>query len=163
MFNSIDYIGISTSLPKDIKYFKEELFSTDCIVKENILKVDKIISVCVDTKIISMKLINTQVKSSNEGQKLRGRKLLVELSINYKIKYVSDGIDRYLYMMKHNITKAIYVVLPQKIKEEKIEELIRKKKIGVQVFIEDLYAKVRAPEYIYIRNLVLVNLYIKNN
>ena len=127
MFNFIDYIGVSTNLPKDIKYFKEELTSTNCIIGENSLDINRIISVSVDTKVISMKLINTVVRTSKQSQKLKGRKLLVELDIYYKIKYLSDERERYLYIIKENITKAIYIVLPSIIEDEKIEELVRKK------------------------------------
>lgn len=161
MFNSIDYIGVSTNLPKDIKYFKEELVSTSYTLNEDALDIDKIISVSIDTKITSIKLINTAVRTSSEGQKLMGRKILIELSINYKIKYLSDGKEKYLYMLKESMTKAMYVVLPSTIKEEKIEELLRKKRVGAQVFVEDLYAKLRNKKEIYIRNLILINLFIK--
>ena len=162
MFSPIDYIGISTNLPTDIKFFKEELFSTSRFIKDNQPKIKKIISISIDSKIISTKIINTSKKVSNDGQKLSGKKLLVELNINYKIKYLSTNKEKCLYILKHNITKIIYIVIPSEVDNKTIEEIIRKKRMGIKTYIEDLYADIRDNEEIYIRNLILVNVFIKN-
>lgn len=157
----INYIGISNQLPTDIKYFKEELFS-DIIIKSNKLRaIGDIVSVAVDTKIDSTKILNTSERTSNEGRKLSGKKLLVEVNLSYNIKYTSNTIEKYLYIIKHNITKIVYIVVPKEIENTLIEEFLRHKKIQVQHFIEDLYAQKRTDNSIYLRTLLLLNANIK--
>lgn len=155
--NLIDYIGIDKDLPKDIKYFKEELFS-NVISSSNLNKpILSIISASVDCNINSIKLINTQVRTSNEGQKLTGKKLLVEINISYKIKYLSDSKEKYLYILKERCTKVVYIVLPKSIGDYKIEDLVRRKKIKVRSYVENLYVEKRKDNSLYIRNLLLLN------
>ncbi|MGL4910910.1 MAG: hypothetical protein ACRC3Y_00630, partial [Romboutsia sp.] len=108
------------------------------------------------------KLLNTQVRTSNEGKKLSGKKLLVELNISYNIKYTSNSLEKYLYVLKSNITKIMYIVVPKEIDEVNIEDFIRRKKIQVQSFVEDLYAERRTENSVYIRTLLLLNANIKS-
>ncbi len=155
--NLIDYIGIDKDLPKGIKYFKEELFS-NVISNSNLSKpIENIISASVDCNINSVKLINTQVRTSNEGQKLTGKKLLVEINILYRIKYLSDSKEKYLYILKERSTKVMYIVLPKTIDDCKIEDLVRRGKIKVECYVEDLYVDKRKDNSVYIRNLLLLN------
>lgn len=161
MSKSIDYIGIDNNLPTNIKYFKEEIFGITVQKSKSNVDIHKIISVSIDCKINSIKLVNTQVRTSNEGQKLTGKKLLVELNFIYRIKYISTSKEKYLYILKENATKVIYVVLPQYIDDTRIEDIIRKKKVKIDTYIEDLYAECRSYEQVYLRTLVLVNASIK--
>lgn len=157
MNDYIEYIGICENLPTDIKYFKEELFDT-IITKENRDRLIKsIISVEIDCKVISTKLVNTDIRTSNEGQKLSGKKMLVEILISYRIKYLADGFQNYLYILKSKRTKVVYVVLPRKIKDIDIEYIVRRNKIHIDTLTEDIYAEVRGENQIYIRGLILIN------
>lgn len=158
--NSIDYIGVNENLPTNIKYFKEELFYTSLNKKKESQNIHKIISVASEVKVNSLKLINTQTRVSNEGQKLSGKKLLVELNIFYRIKYITNSKEKYLYVLKSNSTKVMYIAVPKEINNCKIEELLRKRKLTVEPYIEDLYANVRSFEEVYIRSLLLLNINI---
>lgn len=159
--NSIDYIGISNNLPTDITYFKEELFDTTIYNTKEGACISKVISASVDCSINSMKLLNTSVRTSNEGQKLTGKKLLIEVNLSYRIKYISSTKEKYLYVLKNNTTKVIYIVLPKYIEDLKIEELVRRKKIKIEPYIEDLYVSCRNTGGIYIRTLLLLNAQVK--
>lgn len=158
----INYIGISEQLPTDIKYFKEELFSNVVLKKENSKPIGDIVSVSVDTKINSTKLLNTSERTSNEGKKLTGKKLLIEVSLSYNIKYTSNTMEKYLYILKHNITKIVYIVVPKEIDETLIEDFVRRKKVQLQYFVEDLYVQKRTDDSIYLRTLLLLNANIKS-
>lgn len=161
MFSPIDYIGTCDDFPENISYFKEELITNTFKIKSDLKEIQKIISVSVDYEILTLKLLNTQIRTSNEGQKLSGKKLLVEIKFTYKIKYLSDLKEKYLYLLKSSLTKVFYIVLPREYENFKIEEIIRKKALGVKVYIEDIYAQKRKEKEIYIRKLVLVNAFIK--
>ncbi|MGL4912857.1 MAG: hypothetical protein ACRC3Y_10570 [Romboutsia sp.] len=161
MNNYINYIGLNDNLPINIKYFKEELFDVMCVKKPNAKTICDIVSVSIDCSINSIKLLNTATRTSNEGNKLSGKKLLIELDFSYSIKYTTDSVEKYLYILNSNTTKIIYIVVPTEIDNVPIEDLVRKKKINVQTYIEDLYADIRSPDEVYIRTLLLTNVNIK--
>ncbi|MGL4911001.1 MAG: hypothetical protein ACRC3Y_01085, partial [Romboutsia sp.] len=78
------------------------------------------------------------------------------------IKYTSNSLEKYLYVLKNNITKIMYIVVPKEIDEVNIEDFIRRKKIQVQSFVEDLYVQRRNENSVYIRTLLLLNANIKS-
>lgn len=159
----ISYVGISKDLPTNIKYFKEELFTNILNIENLKYPIDSIVSSSVDCKINSMKLINTNIRTSNEGQKLSGKKLLVDISIFYRIKYISDSKNKYLYVLKGSFNKVIYIVLPTSINEQDIEGLVRRNKVKLTTYLEDLYVEKRFDNSIYIRVLVLLTTNFSNN
>ncbi|MGL5381199.1 hypothetical protein [Clostridium sp.] len=156
-----NYIGISDDLPINIKYFKEDLFDVMCFKKPNAKDIYDIVSVSVDSNVNSIKVLNTPIRTSNEGSKLSGKKLLVELDFSYSIKYTTNSIEKYLYILNSNTTKIVYIVVPSEIDDIPIEDFVRRKKVVIQPYIEDLYADIRTPDSIYIRTLLLTNIHIK--
>lgn len=154
MKKNINYIGISKNLPKNIKYFKEDIFTTMIPIKSH--NIDEIISISLDHKIISTKIINTDVRVSNEGQRLTGKKFLIELNIIFRIKYTSSNIKKYIYVLNYKTPKVIYIVLPTEVNNESINTIIRKNKFKIDFFVEDIYAQIRENN-IYIKCLNLTN------
>ncbi|MEG0857420.1 MAG: hypothetical protein RSG52_13175 [Terrisporobacter sp.] len=161
MNDHIKYIGINEDLPTDIKYFKEEIVDGILFKKEIAKPIEEVVSLSVNSKISSIKLINTSIRTSNEGKKLSGKKLLVEVKLSYTVRYTSNTIEKYLYLLKNDITKIMYIVVPKEIDDCKIEDFVRKKKIQVQPFVEDLYIENRCSSSVYIRTLLLLNANIK--
>lgn len=161
MNDYINYIGISEDLPIDIKYFKEEVIDSVFFKKENAKPIENIVSASVDSKINTIKLLNTSMRTSNEGKKLTGKKLLVEMNLSYSVKYTSSALEKYLYILKSEITKIIYIVVPKEIDDCNIEDFVRRKKIQVQSLVEDLYIERRTEDSVYIRTLLLLNANIK--
>lgn len=159
--NFIDYVGISSYLPVDIKYFKEELFDTLIFKKKDGKDINRIISVSVICKSNSIKLVNTKASTSNEGQTLTGKKILIELSVDYRVKYTSNSMEKYIYILKNSSTKIMHIVVPSHLNDTQIEELIRRKKILIEPIVEDIYACNRDNDSIYIRTLLLLNATIK--
>ncbi|MGL4912108.1 MAG: hypothetical protein ACRC3Y_06680 [Romboutsia sp.] len=162
MADCINYGGISTNLPVNIKYFKEELFDNIFSKKGKSQPIDEIVSATVDSKIHSVKLLNTPVRTSNEGKKLTGKKLLVELTLSYNIKYTTNSLEKYLYILKNDVTKIIYIVVPKEIDDNDIDDFLRKKKIQIQSYINDLYVEKRNEDNVYVRTLMLLNANVKS-
>ncbi len=154
MKKNINYIGISKNLPKNIKYFKEDIFTTMIPIKSH--NIDEIISISLDHKIVSTKIINTDIRVSNEGQRLTGKKFLIELNIIFRIKYTSSNIKKYIYVLNYKTPKVIYIVLPTEVNNESINTIIRKNKFKIDFFVEDIYAQIRENN-IYIKCLNLTN------
>ena len=157
----IDYVGISSDLPVNIKYFKEELFSSIIQRTDEVKDINKIISVSATCSANPIKLVNTKSSTSNEGQTLTGKKLLIELNLDYRIKYTSSSLEKYIYILKSNMTKVMYIVMPTIINDTTIEELVRRKKVVIEPIIEDIYASRRDSDTIYVRTLLLLNSKLK--
>lgn len=160
--NCIDYVGVCSDLPTDIKYFKEELI--DIVVHKNDdgKDIHNIISVSVDCDINSMKIVNTKSSTSNEGQRLSGKKLLIDVSLNYRIKYTANTKEKYIYILKGSTTKIMYIVVPKGKGDVKIDDLIRRKKITVEPIVEDIYVCSRGIDQVYLRTLLLLNANVKS-
>lgn len=161
MNDYIKYIGVSEDLPTDIKYFKEETIDSILLKKENSKPIENIVSLMASTKINSIKLLNTPMRISNEGKRLSGKKILVDINILYTIRYTSNTLEKYLYLLKHDVNKILYIVVPKEIDDCKIEDCVRRKKIQVHPYIEDLYIENRCGSSVYIRTLLLLNTLIK--
>lgn len=159
--NCINYIGVNKNLPTNIKYFKEELFDIVCENDKNSKEISSIISTSINCRINSIKVVNTSKRTSNEGQRLSGKKLLVELTFSYQIKYTTNTQEKYIYLLKGNFMKIMYVVVPNLVEDIPVEDLIRRKKIDIQPVVEDLYSRPVDKNKIYIRILFLLNINFK--
>lgn len=160
--NTIEYVGINTNLPENIKFFKEVLINDEYCLNKNLNNLKKIVSVSIDYDVDLIKIINTDRKISTENQSLSGKKALIELTLKYKIKYTDDKNKNKIYILKKNTIKAIYIALPIEIDNLKIEEISRMSKLEPEVFIEDVYATIKNKNSLYIRSLVLVNIKLKS-
>lgn len=155
IIDHIDYIGIDENFPTDLKYFTENLITHTINSKDHLKDVNKIISVALDSRIDSIKIINTPIRISNEGQKLSGKKVLAEIQFSIKIKYITNSKEQYIFFFKQDILKVFYIVVPSEINGVKVEELVRKRKLSLKIYIEDIYADVRDND-IYLRMLVVL-------
>lgn len=150
MFNGIKGIGISNDMPKKVDYFQEvsivETLEIPCEKPE----MEKLSSIIVAPKVMATKLITTPIALSYEGQNLSGYKLIVELSLQEKIKYVAAIPNQSIHAVHYdNIMKSVFVVVPEFYKGERVCDLIRKSKFSVTPYVEDIYAVTKDCRTIY--------------
>lgn len=150
MFNGIKGIGISNDMPKEVDYFQEvsivETLEIPCEKPE----MEKLSSIIVAPKVMATKLITTPIALSYEGQNLSGYKLIVELSLQEKIKYVAAIPNQSIHAVHYdNIMKSVFVVVPEFYKGERVCDLIRKGKFSVTPYVEDIYAVTKDCRTIY--------------
>lgn len=88
--NLVEGIGIATSFPENPKYFTQIAVNERLLIPQPKPDMEQLLSITVDTSIESIKIIDTPIALSNEGQYLSGCKLVIELKIKEKIKYVAD-------------------------------------------------------------------------
>ncbi len=122
--NMVNIIGLSDYIPKTSKIYKEfsvnDTVTLDC-KKPNI---ERLISSAFDVEIISMRVINTpagkvppkgdlpKVATSAEGEKLTGKKLVVELKFKQKIQYVADVCEQTIHGIHEEFTISEFIVIP---------------------------------------------------
>jgi hypothetical protein len=115
-----------------------------------------LISVIIYPEIVSLRIIDTCVGVSWEGQNLTGKKLIMELELVEKVKYVADEPEQSVHFAHYNKKyHSIFVVIPNKINCIPIETLLENKKVIVQPYIENIYSKKLDKRRLF-RNIVLM-------
>lgn len=139
--NRITGVGIAKDLPEKVTYFQEACLLEDLSVPSEKPDIDNIISVMVDAQIMDYKLIETPIALSYEGQNLSGQKLVVEVILHEKVRYVADSPCQSIHAFHNSDTmKSLFVVIPSEIDGVRVCDLIRKRKFSVTPYVEDIYS-----------------------
>ncbi|SHJ45647.1 hypothetical protein SAMN02745163_02022 [Clostridium cavendishii DSM 21758] len=157
VINSIEIIGIADEFPKSPKYFSEFSIPYDILIPCEKPNISSILSVIIKSEISSLNVIDTPIRISNDGTKLSGNKLMVELKIIEQIKYVSEELTNCVYILPNNIIKTLQIVVPSTIHGEKLIDLFRKNKIIVKTYFEDAYFEIIDDRNIYSNLSIMVN------
>lgn len=158
MHNGVNGIGVSSDMPEYVQYFQEVTIVETLVVPDEKPNMEKLQSIIVSPKIVATKLITTPVALSYEGQNLSGYKLIVELSLQEKIKYVAAIPNQSIHAVHYdNIMKSVFVVVPEIYKGQRVCDLIRKNKFSVTPYVEDIYAVMKDCRTIYKAISILVD------
>lgn len=159
--DGIEYIGIGNREPNQLEYFNQIKLNDEFNLIDKKTNIKSIISVStvVNTNIIQ--IIDTPIRISAEGKNLKGKKIMTELKIKHEIRYLGEGSSSYIYMDNLNLLKLGSIVMPQKINDRHIEELLRKNKIKIDVYIEDVYIKLIEKRKINLNMLLVLNSDVK--
>ena len=110
--NLFEAIGISKSFPNNPKYFAQISIPETLIVPCPKPDMEQLLSIMVDIEVESIKLIETPLAISHEGQNLSGCKLIVELKLKEKVKYVADEPTQPVHAAHfENVLKSIFIVV----------------------------------------------------
>lgn len=142
MTGLVEGIGIADTLPVHPVFFTEisvpETLEIPCQKPD----MEQLLSVMVDAQVISLRIANTPVAISEEGQNLSGSKLIIELKLREKVKYVADEPTQSVHAAHfENVLKSVFVIVPSLIGTVPVAEYLRLNKITVTPYIEDIYAK----------------------
>ncbi|MGL5086492.1 MAG: hypothetical protein ACRC68_12365 [Clostridium sp.] len=146
--NGVDVYGVSKNIPMLSNYFKEFDFQVTKEIDEIESDIDKILSVNVNINASDSNIIKTPIMVSNEGSFFSGYKLKVELIIDIKARYILDEEPKTIGFMSDKIFKTIYIVLPLEHKGNNMIDLLRKKKITINTYVEDIDSQVRKLNFI---------------
>lgn len=150
MHNGVNGIGVSQDMPDTVKYFQEVNIVETLLIPEEKPDMEKLSSIIISPKVVATKLITTPVALSYEGQNLSGYKLIVELSLQEKIKYVAAMPNQAIHAAHYdNLMKSVFVVVPEFYKGQRVCDLIRKNKFSVTPYVEDIYAVMKDSRTIY--------------
>ena len=158
MKNLVEGIGIASSFPEDPKYFTQLSIPETLIIPEPKPDMEQLLSVAVDVVVDSMKLIETPIALSNEGQNLSGCKLIIELRLREKVKYVADEPTQTVHAAHYeNVLKSIFVIVPCEVNGVSIRNLLARKKVVVTPYVEDIYAEMVDKRKIFKNITIFVN------
>lgn len=151
-------VCISDILPEEILYFKEEPVSKIFCLPEDKPCIENICDVIIHPKVISKKLIRTEAGYSNEGQKLTGYKLVVELEIDVKITYVADEPTQSIYAIHYETLKSMFVILPEVAYNKSVHDLYNASRFTITPYIEHSYTKILDVRDINVCMLILLDI-----
>lgn len=135
------FIANDNILPTNCKYFKEEIISEVLTIPCPKPDMERILKTLIQAEIVDMKIIETEVGYSNEGQNLTGYKLVVELNIREKISYVADECRQSVHGANFESIKSIFIVIPKTLNGVDTYELFQEGKILVTPYIEAVTAR----------------------
>lgn len=142
MMPPIKYNGVSQELPEGPKYFAQVSIPETLVIPEQKPDIEQVVSVTMDTVVESLRIVDTPCIKSFEGQSLSGKKLIVELRLIEKVVYVADEPAQSVHAAHfQNTFKSIFVVVPQSINTDTIEDLFQQGRLIVTPYIEDIYAE----------------------
>ena len=136
-----ELISLYNQFPTDVNLFKEESICSKINISDNNPDIEDICDVLIFPKIINTKLIKTSSGISNEGQKLTGNKLFVELSISLNIRYISNQVVKNICCENYEIKKNTYISLPEIIDEKNIMDIFKLSRVNVTPFVEHYYTR----------------------
>ncbi|SJT68282.1 Uncharacterised protein [Clostridioides difficile] len=108
--------------------------------------IGSILSIIIDTEILSQRLVATNVGISNEGIINPGYKLMLSIKFKEKIRYSAKDCEESINVLR--LESEIYsfsISLPCKINGIDTCELERRNKIEVIPYIEDIYTELIDP------------------
>ena len=123
-------------LPKEAKYFKEELVSEILTIPPQKPDIERILDILVWPEVVNIKFIDTPVGMSNEGQYLSGNKLVVEINLKEKVTYVACEPTQSVHAAHYETLKSMFVILPSEIDGKSMCDLVRADRIQVTPYIE---------------------------
>ena len=139
--NMVEGIGIASSFPNEPKYFSQVSIPETLVIQCPKPDMEQLLSVAVEPVIESVKLIDTPLALSTEGQYLSGCKLVIELKLREKVKYVADEPTQTVHAAHYeNVLKSIFVIVPCEVNGVPVRQLLERKRIIVTPYIEDIYA-----------------------
>lgn len=150
----------SDIFPSTAQYFKEELVTEMLSIPTQKPDMERILNVLVDPKIVSTRLVQTEEGYSNEGQRLAGYKLVVELNIREKVTYVADEETQSVHAAHFEKMKSIFIVLPKEINGVPTCDLFRADRIMVTPYIEAVKTRMLDARTIYKCMLLFVDITI---
>lgn len=117
--NLIEYAGISSYIPKNIRCSKEITLNTTVKLKSSTRNFSEIIKVSVFTEVIYYKVIKTPIGSSLEGQNLTGKKIIIDGLLNLRIDYLSKDSNK-VYCMNYKENFCSTLILNNKFTNKSI-------------------------------------------
>lgn len=123
-------------VPEKAKYFKEEAINEVLVIPPEKPNIERILDVLVWSQVENIKLVETEVGYSVEGQRLSGYKVVIELRIKEKITYVADEVSQSVHAAHFESLKSTFVVIPKEIDGIPTCNLVRAGKLNVTPYIE---------------------------
>lgn len=132
---------IQNIIPENAKYFKEEIITETLVIPPQKPNMERILDMLVWAEVENINLIETEKGVSNEGQKLTGVKLVVEVKLKEKVTYVALEPTQSAHAAHYEMFKSMFVILPEEINGRLTCDLVRAGRISVIPYVECVHSR----------------------
>lgn len=122
-------------------YFKQQMVCENINLDPKRLDIERVIDVSVWPEISNIKLIDTAIGVSNEGQRLSGFALVVEVNLKEKITYIACEPTQMTQVNYYQNSSIINVVVPDEVNIKDINSLMSVGSISVTPYVEGIKFK----------------------
>lgn len=154
----IEYAGITkrSLLPKYPIWFSNISICKMFILPEKKPAIGELLSITAEAVIMSSRILKTPEAVSYEGQMLEGHNLIIEILLNYQIRYISNTSKQNIHIAyfknpvnNANVVLPEYHVQPYPEKYHNISRLYKEGKIIIKPYIENIYGALSDEKTIY--------------
>ena len=141
LLEPVEGIGIADSFPalQPIDNIFSQVSIPEIVeIPEQKPDMEQLVSILETVDILSTKIVDTGIGTSEEGQILTGKKLIVEVLLKQKITYVADEPTQSVHAAHFEKPASVFVVVPEDIGGVPIEELFMQDKIVIKPYVEDI-------------------------
>jgi hypothetical protein len=154
----VEGIGLSNCIPDNPIYFTQLSIPELVYIPDEKPDMEQLLSVMVDAKVVSVRAVDTCIAYSYEGQNLSGQKLIVELKLSQKVKYVADEPTQSIHAAHfEKSVNSIFIVVPCQMNGVATKLLLEHNNIIVTPYIEDVYAQMRNKRSLFKNITVLID------
>lgn len=140
--SSIKTNGVSPELPQNPVYFTEISIADIMKIPPQKPDMEQAVSVTVEARVTSKRIVDTECAKSIEGQLLTGKKLVMELKLIQKVIYIADKPTQPAHAFHDEETRrSVFIIVPKFVNGIEVERLLKTNKLIVTPYIEDIYAE----------------------
>lgn len=144
--------------PEKALYFNEIDINYLIRLEDNEKKINKIISLKVNITIGECEIIKKTIIFNNKsGENFDCCKMSVELILESTIRYMSIDDEPTLEVKTCRQARNIFITIPKYMYGENSVDLLRKRRIVVKTFIEDIYYRLLEDNQINVNVAVFIN------
>lgn len=144
-------------LPKNSLYFKEEDICKVLYLPPQKPNIETLLDILVWPEVKDIKITETIEGTSEEGQNLTGVKLNIELKIKGKITYVANDLCQSVHSAHFEDLKSFFVILPKKINNRDVYDLVASRRINVIPYVESVYGRIINEKTIHKSILIFID------
>lgn len=121
--NMVNIMGLTDIIPETVDIYKEFSVNDSICLPSQKPDIERLISSAFDVKVVSLRVIDTpagilgrggirEVAVSAEGERLTGKKLVVELLFKQKIQYVALEPQQSVHGIHNEFLVSEFIVIP---------------------------------------------------
>ncbi|WP_053956603.1 hypothetical protein [Inediibacterium massiliense] len=153
-------IGIDSSFPPlnaTGNIFSQVSIPESVTIPEQKPNMEQLVSILETVDVVSTKIVDTGEGTSEEGQILLGKKLIIEVLVKQKVTYVADEPTQSVHAAHFEKPYSIFVVVPDTIGTTPIEDLLVQEKLVIKPYVEDICGVMLDERHVFKCTALFVN------
>ncbi|GAB6139123.1 DUF3794 domain-containing protein [Halanaerobaculum tunisiense] len=147
----VEIVGVAESFPKldgECDFWTQLSVPEIVFIPEQKPNIEQIAKVAVEVEIISQRVVKTPTSYGYNlgGQKLTGKKLIIEGKIKQKLFYVADVAEQSMHVAHFQKSFSTFIIIPS--------DMNKHAKFRIDPYIEDVFVKMNDKREVF-KNVTL--------